>query len=432
MRDWLKEEPLIIEEGNGAFIKDTNGKWYLDGVSSLWVNVHGHHRKELDEALRQQINKISHSTLLGLSNAPAIKLAQELIAIAPKGLKKVFYSDSGSTAVEIALKIAFQYWQQKSPATRQKKSFVRFVNAYHGDTLGAVSVGGIDLFHKIYAPLLFKSFKVNSPYCFRCPRGLKFPDCKLRCIADAEKILKLRHQEIAGLIIEPLVYAAAGMLVQPPGFLKKIARLCHRYNVLLICDEVATGFGRTGAMFACEKEKVSPDILCLAKGITGGYLPLAATLTTKRIFRAFLGEYKERKTFFHGHTYTGNPLACSAALASLELFRREKVIQKLQSKIFRLKSGLERFADLSHVGDIRQCGFMVGIELVRDKFSQAPYNWEEEIGVKVCRRARSYGVILRPLGNVIVLLPPLSISHGELNLLLEAAYRSIQEVTNEN
>jgi len=429
MQDWLKDKPLVIEEGRGAYLKDTYGKWYLDGISSLWVNLHGHRKKELDDAIRNQLNKISHSTLLGLANVPAIELAKRLIEISPGKLSKVFYSDDGSTAVEIGLKIAFQYWQQKSDAVKTKNKFIHFVNAYHGDTLGAVSVGGIDLFHRVYQPLLFNSFKVNSPYCYRCHLGLALPECKLKCIEDTERILKKHHRQIAGLIIEPAIYAAAGMLIQPRGFLKNIERLCRKYRVLLICDEVATGFGRTGKMFACESEDIKPDILCLAKGISGGYLPLAATLATEEIFNGFLGEYKDKKTFFHGHTYTGNPLACSVAIASLEVFKKERVLQRLQPQISHIKKRLEEFRRLKHVGEIRQRGFMAGIELVRDKKTRLSYNWADKIGVRVCREAREYGVLLRPLGDVVVLMPPLSITKEEINKLLGVAYRSIKKVT---
>jgi len=277
--------------------------------------------------------------------------------------------------------------------------------------------------------LLFKSFKVNSPYCYNCHLGLEYPLCRLKCLESVEIILKKYHRKITALIIEPMVYAAAGMLVQPPGFLKNIERLCRKYNCLLICDEVATGFGRTGKMFACEKEKVSPDILCLAKGITGGYLPLAATLTTQEIFNGFLGEYQDKKTFFHGHTYTGNPLACRAAIANLEIFQKEKVLEKLQPKIKQLQKGLNHFSNLEHVGEIRRCGFMVGIELVKDKKNKRPYPWGDKIGIKICQLARQYGIILRPLGNVIVLMPSLSISSEELNQLLGATYRAIKIIT---
>jgi len=425
MQDWLKDEPLIIEEAKGCYLRDSQGKWYLDGVSSLWVNVHGHRKKEIDAAIKRQLNKVAHSTLLGLGNVPSIELAKELIAIAPPGLAKVFYSDSGSSAVEIALKMAYQYWQYLDKA---KTRFIHLENAYHGDTIGAVSVGGIDLFHKVYQGLLFESYKADSPYCYRCPEGKSYPLCNFECLERLKEILEKKHSEIAALIIEPLVQGASGMLVWPPGIYKKMAKLCREYNVLLIADEVAVGFGRTGKMFASEWEGVSPDILCLAKGITGGYLPLAATLTTRKMFDGFLGEYKEQKTFFHGHTYTGNPLACAAALANLELFKKEKTLRGLEPKIKFLKEGLERFKGLPNVGDIRQKGLMVGIELVKDRQTKESYPWEEGIGVKVCRKAREYGVLLRPLGNVIVLMPPLSITKEELKQLFDSAYKAIEMV----
>lgn len=427
MKDYEKSEPLVIEEGRGSYLKDVDGKWYLDGVSSLWVNVHGHRDRRLDNAVREQLHKISHSTLLGLGNEPSIELAKRLIEIAPKGLTRVFYSDSGSTAVEIALKMAFQYWQQKGK--RDKKRFITFINAYHGDTIGSVSVGGIDLFHKIYKPLLFKSIKVNSPYCYRCHLNLTYPKCKMHCLSDIEKIMRRYHNQIAALIIEPLIQAAAGMITQPKGFIKGLRKLCDKYEILLILDEVATGFGRTRKMFACEYEGITPDLLCLAKSITGGYLPLAATLATGEIYSGFIGDYSEKKTFFHGHTYTGNPLGCKAALANLEIFEREKTLERLQPKIEFLKVNLKRFYELEHVGDIRQCGLMVGIELVRSRATKEPYKWEERVGWKVIEEARRRAIILRPLGNVIVLMPPLNVSIEDLRLLLDATYNSIREVT---
>ncbi|MDO8748532.1 MAG: adenosylmethionine--8-amino-7-oxononanoate transaminase [Candidatus Omnitrophota bacterium] len=425
MRDWLKDEPLIIDEAKGNYLKDTNGKWYLDGVSSLWVNVHGHRRREIDIAINRQLNKVAHSTLLGLSNVPSIELAQRLVEIAPKGLIKVFYSDSGSTAVEIALKMAYQYWQYLDKA---KTRFIHLENAYHGDTIGSVSVGGMDLFHKTYKGLLFESYKADSPYCYRCPKGKNYPGCNFECLDRLRDILRQHHSSTAALIVEPLVQAAGGIIVWPEGVYRKMRELCHKHNVLLIADEVAVGFGRTGYIFASETEGVTPDILCLAKGITGGYLPLAATLTTQKIFDAFSGEYKEQKTFFHGHTYTGNPLACAAALANLGLFKKEKTLQKLQPKIKFLGKELEKFKKLEHIGDIRQKGFMVGIELVKNKGTKEPYSWEERIGIKICQKAREYGVILRPLGNVIVLMPPLAISKEELKQLVDAAYKAISFV----
>ena len=428
MKDWLKQKPLIIQEAKGCFLKDVRGRWYLDGVSSLWVNIHGHRRKELDLALKAQIDKVSHTTLLGLSNVAAIKLAKELVKITPKGLNKVFYSDNGSTAVEIALKIAYQYWQHKGK--RDKTKFIHLENSYHGDTIGSVSVGGIDLFHKIYKPLLFKSYRVDSAYCYRCPKNRNLSNCNFECLEGLKGILKSRQKKIAALIVEPIVQAAGGIIVWPKGILAQIHKICKKFGVLLIADEVATGFGRTGRMFACEHEDISPDILCLGKGISAGYLPLAATLTTDKIYNGFLDDYAKKKTFFHGHTYTGNPLACSVALASLKIFKKEKTLNKLQAKINFLKEQLRLFAGLNHVGDIRQKGFMVGIELVRSKQAKQPYCWEEKIGIKVCQQVRKYGVILRPLGNVIVLMPPLAITKNELTKLLEATYKSIKEICN--
>jgi len=365
-----------------------------------------------------------------LGNEPSAELAAALIKVAPKGLLKVFYSDSGSTAVEIALKMAFQYWRQKPrPAARKKREFISFVNAYHGDTIGAVSVGGIDLFHNVYKPLLFRSIKAAYPYCYRCRRGLRYPACGLACAERLKSVMKRRHDRIAALVIEPLVQAAAGMLVSPPGFLKNARQLCDRYDILLIADEVAVGFGRTGKLFACEHERVTPDLMAVAKGITGGYLPLAATLASREVYNGFLGDYREQKTLFHGHTYTGNPLACAAALASLKLFEKKGYFAALGEKISFLRTALERFEDLGHVGDIRQKGLMVGIELVKDTTTGEAYAWEDAIGVNVIKDIRKRGVILRPLGNVIVLMPPLSITQAELAALLDATYKSIEAVT---
>ncbi len=447
MKEWASESSLIIEKGKGSYLYDIHGKRYLDGVSSLWVTVHGHRKREIDNAIKEQLGKVAHSTLLGLSNVPAVELAKRLVEIAPKAgvrgrgsgvknsklktqnseLSKVFYSDSGSTSVEIALKIAFQYWQNMG--VKDKTRFLTFKNAYHGDTIGSVSLGGMELFHDIYRPLLFKTIQVNSPYCYRCHLGMAYPSCKTACIKEVEDTLKNKHDEVAALVIEPLVQGAAGMLVQPTGFLKELRRLCDKYKILMIADEVATGFGRTGKMFACEHEGVIPDILCIAKGITGGYLPLAATLTTQEIHDAFLAEYKEFKTFFHGHTYTGNPLACAAAIANLDIFEHEETLKRLQPKVSVLEEGLKEFQKLAHVGDIRQRGFMVGIEMVKEKETREPYPVELRMGHRAILEARKRGAILRPLGNVIVLMPPLSIKEVELKRLLKITYESIRVVT---
>jgi adenosylmethionine-8-amino-7-oxononanoate aminotransferase len=429
MRDWEQEPQIIIESGKGNTLTDVRGKKYIDGVSSLWVTVHGHRKREIDLAVSRQLKKIAHSTLLGLSNVPAALLAEKLVKIAPKGLSKVFYSDSGSTAVEIGLKIAFQYWQQKGPEYRSKTGFISLREAYHGDTLGSVSVGGIDLFHQIYKPLLFDTWKIETPYCYRCSLGKTPTSCGLACAKKAEEVIRKRSHETAALIIEPLVQGAAGMLIQPRGYLRKIRGLCTKYNILMMADEVATGFGRTGTMFACEQEKVVPDIMATAKGITGGYLPLAATLTTEKIYEGFLGEHRELRTFFHGHTYTGNPLACAAAIANIDLFKKEKTLGKLQPRIAFLTRELRRFAKLAHVGDIRQKGFMVGIELVKDRKTREPYPLEDRTGIRVIGEARKHGLIIRPLGNVIVLMPPLAITRTELGRMVDIVYSAVKTVT---
>lgn len=439
MKEWEKETTLIIERGEGNYLIDTHGRKYLDGVSSLWVNVHGHRKREIDNAIKAQIDKISHSSLLGLGNIPSIELAEKLVQIAPKGLTKVFYSDNGSTAVEIALKMAYQYWQQlRTPNSKLRTKFVAFTGAYHGDTFGSMSVGEIDVFVEKYKPLLFPTYKAYYPYCYRCPVDKTYPSCKIACIKKLapdclyqgfEEILKSHHKEIAACIIEPIVQGAAGMIVSPPGFLKEVRRLCTKYNILLIADEVATGFGRTGKLFACRHENVVPDFLCLAKGITGGYLPLAATLTTEKIYKAFLGKYDELKTFFHGHTYTGNPLGCAAAIANLNIFKKEKTIQKIQPKIKLLSELLAGFKELPYVGDVRQKGLIAGIELVKDKLTKESYPMNERIGHKVCMEARKYGLMIRPLGNVIVIMPPLSITVEELKKMLDIVHQCIQSVT---
>jgi adenosylmethionine-8-amino-7-oxononanoate aminotransferase len=430
MKDWIEEKPIIITEGRDCFVKDAYGKWYLDGVSSIWVNIHGHRKKEIDDAIKGQIDKIAHSTLLGISNIASIKLADKLIRLTDKSyaglhprLSKVFYSDNGSTAVEVALKMALQYWTHKG--AKGKHSCLSLKNAYHGDTIGAVSVGGIYIFHEVFRLLLFKSYKAPSPYCYRCELGKTPLECSLACLAEMENILEKHSNEIAAVIIEPIVQAAGGIIVWPKGYLKDLRELCNKYNVLLIADEVATGFGRTGKMFACEHEEIVPDIMCLSKGITNGYMPLAVTLTTEEIFDVFLGEFKELKTFFHGHSYTGNPLACASAIACLDVFEKEETLKTMQPKILLLEDKLKEISDLPNVGNVRNKGLIAGIELVKDKVSKEPYPWEEKMGWKVAYKAREEGVLIRPLGNVIVIMPPLSISIENLNRLMDVIKRAI-------
>ena len=434
MKEWLEEKPVIIVEGRDCFIKDIYGRWYIDGVSSLWVNIFGHRKKEIDDAIKEQIDKIAHSTLLGLSNVPAIKLAEKIVQMVnvsfiahSPSLTKVFYSDNGSTAVEVGLKMAFQYWKHKG--VDGKNSFLSLQNAYHGDTIGAVSVGGIDIFHKTFEPILFKTYKAPSPYCYRCELCKVYPECKFACLDGMEEILKGHAGEIAALIIEPLIQAAGGMITSPSGYLRGVRKLCDKYDILMIADEVATGFGRTGKMFACEHEKVVPDIMCLSKGITGGYMPLAITLATDTVYNAFLGEFNELKTFFHGHSYTGNSLACAAAIACLDLFEKEEVIKNLQGKIDILAAWLKEMLNFMHVGDVRNAGLMACVELVKDKTTKEPYSWEEKMGWKVAYHARENGVFIRPLGNVIVIMPPLSISEANLKRLLEILRDSVMKMT---
>ncbi len=429
MQDWLKETPIIVERGKGNYLIDTKGKRYIDGVSSLWVNVHGHQKKEINDAIINQTNKIAHSTLLGLGNVPSIELAKRLVKITPEGLNKVFYSDNGSTAVEIGIKIAYQYWKQTSSQFPDKTKFISMVNAYHGDTLGSVGLGGLDLFHQIYKPITINSIKAPSPYCYRCHLQKTYPSCELACAGELEDTVMKNCKNVAALVIEPLMQGAAGMLKSPPGYLKRVREICNKYNIILIADEVATGFGRTGKMFACEEEGITPDIMCLAKGITGGYLPLAATLTTEEIFNAFCGEYTELQTFFHGHTYTGNPIACAAAIANIDLFEKENTLIRLQNKIKLFSEKLKLINQLDHVGEVRQAGFMVGIEMVENKESKEAYPWQGKMGIKVTMEARKEGLIIRPLGNIVVLMPPLSITKDELITMIDVVRKSIIRVT---
>ncbi|RJX17476.1 MAG: adenosylmethionine--8-amino-7-oxononanoate transaminase [Ammonifex sp.] len=428
MKDYAGENAPVIAAGEGCYLIDVNGRRYLDGISSLWVTVHGHRNPDINRAVADQLEKIAHSTLLGLGNVPSVLLAEKLVNIAPEGLTRVFYSDNGSTGVEIALKIAFQYWQNSGYG--DKKRFLSFYNAYHGDTLGAVGVGGIDLFHHVYGPLVVASVKSPSAYCYRCPYGFKeSAGCGHACFEAVAQTMAKHREELAAVIVEPVIQGAAGMLTWPRGFLAHLRKLCDEHRILLIADEVATGFGRTGKMFACEHEGVSPDIMVVAKGITGGYLPLAATIATSNVYEAFFADYSERKTFYHGHTYTGNPLACAAALANLDLFEREAVLGRLQPKIAKLSTLLESFMDIPHVGEVRQAGVMVGIELVRDRETREPFPPERRTGRQVILKAREKGVIIRPLDDVVVLMPPLSIKANELEQLCDTVLVSIREVT---
>ena len=428
MQEWMGEEPCIIERGDGHYLIDVRGKTYLDGVSSLWCNVHGHRKEELDRAIKEQLDRIAHSTFLGLSHVPGIELAEKLVEIAPTGLRRVFYSDDGATAVEVALKMAIQYWQLKGETGRTR--FVSLVEAYHGDTVGSMGVGYSETFHRFHRSLVVPALRLTPPHVFRFFKRISEEEALRSAIREAEEKLTQEKSSLAALIVEPLMQGAAGMWAQPAAYVKALGEICRKNRILLIADEVATGFGRTGKMFACEHAGVSPDILCVAKGITGGYLPLAATLATEEIFSAFLGEHKDFKTFFHGHTYTGNPLGCAVALASLELFKKEKILDRMQPKIDFIKRRLaEDFLPLGHVADVRQCGFMIGIELVEDKESRKCYPAEKRVGHKAILEARKRGVMIRPLGDVIILMPPLTMEDSELKTLLDITRESIIAVT---
>jgi adenosylmethionine---8-amino-7-oxononanoate aminotransferase len=422
-------EPLIIQRAQGCTLIDIEGREFIDGVSSLWCNIHGHRHPKIDAAIRKQLDGVAHVTLLGMAHPTTIKLARRLTEIAPTGLNHVVFSDDGATAVEVALKMAFQYWRQRKNPEPQRTKYLAWENAYHGDTLGGVSVGGVARFHEMFRPLLFDCLRLPAPDMYRFPLGVTRDTACRYYVGQLEAALREHAETLAAVVIEPLVQAAAGMITHPPGFLRGVRELTTKYGVLLIADEVAVGMGRTGKMFACEHEGVSPDFLCLAKGLTGGYLPLAATLTTDEVYSAFLGRYEDSKSFFHGHTYSGNPLGAAAALATLDVFEEETTLENLQPKIARLSEHLQRIAEHPHVGDVRQRGLIAGIELVRDRQTKEPYPWAEKRGIRVCQHALTEGVWLRPLGNVIVIMPPLAISIAELDRICMAVERGITAAT---
>jgi adenosylmethionine---8-amino-7-oxononanoate aminotransferase len=438
MRDWLKREPIVIAEGDGAELRDVRGRKFLDANSSIWTNLHGHNHPKINSAISKQLKRIAHSSALGFANEPASLLAKKLSKAANGKLRKVFYSDDGSTALEVALKLAYEFSRREKKIKKPK--FLSLDGAYHGDTVGAVSLGHIDLFHKGFSGLLFKSDNVMSPYCYRCKFNRAKPErndarnyrkCNFECVGKVEQKFsaqKKKGNQFAAFVFEPLMQGAAGMIPQPEGWLKQVSQIACGHDALLIADEVMTGFGRTGKLFACQKENIQPDFLCLAKGMTGGYLPMAATLTTQKIFDAFLGEYHEFKTFFHGHSYTGNQLGAAASLASLAILQSEKSIRARQALEKNLREELQSLWQLPNVGDIRQVGLIAGIELVKNWRTREPFDLRERAGIRVCDEMAKRGVLTRPIGNVIVIMPPYCTTEKQLKKIIAATRESIAKI----
>ncbi len=423
------EEPVTVVAGEGNYLIDADGNRLLDGVASIWCNTFGHRRAEIDQAVKDQLDRIAHATLLGNAQEQSILLAKRLVDLAPGDLSKVFFSDNGSTSVEIAVKMALQWWQQREGGKHaHRRKFLGLTNAYNGDTIGAVSLGGVDLFHARFRPLLFDVVRAPSPYVYRRPADQTKEQAEEAFVAEFDRVFLENADELCAVVIEPGMQGAGGMITYPQGFFKHLRELTREHGVLLIFDEVAMGMGRAGTMFACEREGVVPDFLCIAKGLTGGYMPVAATLTNERIYEGFLAPPEEGKTFFHGHTYTGNALGCAAALATLDIFENDNVLDELPGKVERLRAELAKLADLEWVGDIRQYGLAVGIELVRDRQTKEPFDAKDRVGMKVCRRVRDEGVFLRPLNDIITMMPPLSITDEELTKLVDAVRIAIEDV----
>jgi lysine--8-amino-7-oxononanoate aminotransferase len=425
MQAYLASEPVVVARAEGVKLIDVDGVEYYDGNSSLWLNVHGHNRQELNDAIVAQLDDVAHTTLLGMASIPALELAERLVGLAPDRLGKVYFSDSGATAVEIGLKIAFAYWRRVGRP--EKCRFVAFTEGYHGDTIGAMSVGGIDLFHHEFGSLLFACDRVAFPHAYRFDGSAE--ECAAASLAELETLLSERADTIACLVVEPLIQGAAGMRTMPPGFLASVERLCRAHDVLLFADEVATGFGRTGRMFACEHEGVQPDLMAVGKGLTGGYLPVAATLASDAVYEAFTGELADRKALYHGHSFTGNQLGCAVALASLDLFAEDRLVERVQEAARVVSDELVAVAALAHVGDVRQCGLMVGVELVEDAATGEPYDFRVGMGFLVCERARELGMITRPLGDVVVFMPPLVSEDDDLRAMVAILARAIADVT---
>jgi adenosylmethionine---8-amino-7-oxononanoate aminotransferase len=426
MKDYEEFPPIVIKSGKGIYLFDENGKEYIDAVSSWWVNLFGHANERISTALAQQAFKLEHVIFANFTHEPAVLLAEQIAKITPKGLTKVFFADNGSSAIEVALKMSFQYHLQNNK--HNKKRFLAFTDAYHGETLGALSVGGVGLYSDIYQPLLLDTLRAQGPDCFRCPFNEKPHNCSTPCISSVEAVLKEHHEEIAAVIIEPLIQAAAGMKMYPALFLKKLKDLCSQYDVHLIADEIAVGFGRTGTMFACEQAGITPDFMCLSKGLTGGYLPLSVVLTNDEVYQAFYDDYGSNKAFLHSHSYTGNPLACRVALEVLRIFEEDEYIQKNKKKsAYMHELAMSTFLAHPNVGEYRQTGMVGAIELVANKDTKEPLPSEDRAGYKIYQLALEKGLLLRPLGNVLYFMPPYVIDEDEITIMIEKANQAICE-----
>lgn len=426
MKDAEALSLILIERAKSIKLYDSEGNIYFDTIASWWCNVHGHNHPVIKKAVRKQLDALEHVLFAGFTHRPAILLAEKLLALTAGKFSRIFFSDNGSTSVEVALKMSFQYWHNIGKSV--KKRFVSLDCGYHGDTVGAMSVSGIDLFNKVFSPLFFPSLKAPSPYCYRCPMGKERQSCAIECIGPLEELLRRKNKEICALIIEPLMMGAGGMIIYPKEYLEKAAELAKKYDIHLILDEVATGFGRTGKMFAYQHiDNIAPDFLCLSKGITSGYLPFAATLTTEKIYRAFYADYEKGKTFFHGHTYTANPVSCSAALASLRLFKEEETLRKMHKLLPFFHQWLEGLRDLPLAGDVRYIGLAGAIELVKDKRTKERFGLKRRIGLEVYKRGLRQGLILRPLGDIVYLFLPLCVTHPELKEITSRVSRVIRD-----
>jgi adenosylmethionine-8-amino-7-oxononanoate aminotransferase len=426
MKDYEDFPPIVIDRGEGVFLYDIQGRRYLDAVSSWWVNLFGHSNRRINRAIANQVDKLEHVIFANFSHKPAIELAERMVNIAPRGLTKVFFADNGSSAIEVAIKLSFQYFQQTGKPKKTK--FIAITDAYHGETLGALSVGAIDLYSKIYKPLLLNTYKVEGPDCFRCKYGLNRDTCNAQCFEYMERAIEKNHEEIAGAIIEPMVQGAAGMKIYSPVYLKKLREICDRYDIHFIADEIAVGFGRTGKMYACEHAEVSPDIMCVSKGLTAGYLPLSLTLMTDEIYDAFYDEYTTLKAFLHSHSYTGNPIGCAVACETLNIFEDENILEKNKMKSRIIKQKVQEYLmDIPYVGEFRQLGMIGAVELVKDKETKEGFDWKERVGYKIYKNALKHGVLLRPLGNVVYFMPPYVINEEEIDLMIDVARKSVKE-----